>query len=119
MFAKVVKEKLIAKNLSVRALCRKVKLDASFFSKILKGERNPPSDEKVIYRIAEVLDIDPLKLVLYTGRIPEALQDMFYQDEFIDILLNNAKKTSGKKQKISTKIHPEKPVPKEISEELL
>lgn len=117
MFAKVIKEKLKEKNLSIRALCRKVKLDASFLSKVLNGERNPPSDEKIIYKIAEVLDIDPIKLVFYTGRIPEKLQSMFYNDEFIDNLLNSTKKQSERKQ-IKKFIY-KKPIITEISEELL
>ncbi|MDI6642370.1 MAG: helix-turn-helix transcriptional regulator, partial [Elusimicrobiota bacterium] len=71
MFTKVIKEKLKEKNLSIRALCRKIQLDASFFSKVLKGERKPPSDEKIIYKIAQVLELDPIKLLFYVGRIPE------------------------------------------------
>lgn len=118
MFTKVIKEKLKEKNLSVRALCRKIQLDASFFSKVLKGERNPPSDEKTIYKIAQVLELNPIKLLFYAGRIPEALQSMFYNDEFIDSLL--LCKKSPEKRQIRKPVQKETVVKREeISEELL
>ncbi|MFN3966178.1 MAG: helix-turn-helix domain-containing protein [Endomicrobiia bacterium] len=114
-FSKIVKDKLKDKKMSVRALCKKIKLDSSFFSKVLREERNPPSDEKIIVKIAEILDIDPVKLIFSAGRIPEKYQKIFCEDEFIADLIEKIEKP---KKKV---IHPEKEKKfiHPISEELL
>jgi len=114
-FSKIVKDKLKEKKMSVRTLCKKVKLDASFFSKVLRGERNPPSDENTIIKIAEVLNIDPVKLIFSAGRIPEKFQDIFCDENFVMNLIEKFKKP--KKKIPQPKIEKETVQP--ISEELL
>ena len=83
LFVKSVKDKLKEKNISVRSLCKNVGLDASLFAKVLKGKRNPPFDERIITKIARQLDIEPVKLVFYTGHIPEKWMSIFCSDDFI------------------------------------
>ncbi|MBI5631414.1 MAG: helix-turn-helix transcriptional regulator [Elusimicrobia bacterium] len=57
-------------GLTLRGLCRAADLDPSFFSKVLAGKRSPPWDEAVLRRLAEVLQLDPVELILSTGRLP-------------------------------------------------
>ena len=65
------------KGLSLRAVCREARLDASFFSKVLSGKRSPPSEEPVLRKLAAVLGFDPIELIVSTGRIPSEWQPMF------------------------------------------
>ena len=58
-FVKIVNQKMSEKKIGIRELARSVSLDASFFSKVLSGKRNPPADEKILMRIAKVLELDP------------------------------------------------------------
>jgi len=115
-FSKIVKEKLKDKKMSVRTLCKKVKLDPSFFSKVLRGERNPPSDENIIIKIAEVLNIDPVKLIFSAGRIPEKYQNIFCDENFITNLIEKFEKP---KRKVAIQPAREKEIVQPISEELL
>lgn len=73
-FIKAVKEALKGKGWSMRKAAREAGLDSSFLSKVLSGKRNPPSDEKVIVRLAQKLDIEPDSLIIYAGRIPAKYQ---------------------------------------------
>ena len=73
-FIKAVKEALKKKGWSMRRAAREAGLDSSFLSKVLSGKRNPPSDERVIIRLAQKLDIDSDSLVIYAGRIPAKYQ---------------------------------------------
>jgi len=100
-FSRLIKESLKKKNISLRELSRQCKLDVSFLSKILNSKRNPPSSEKDIRRIAKLLDILPEKLIFASGRIPEELQEVFSEEEFIDLILRR-KKESKKEIKKET-----------------
>lgn len=93
LFIKSVKEKLREKNISVRSLCKNAGLDASLFAKVLKGKRNPPFDEKVITKIARQLDVEPVKLIFYTGHIPEKWMGIFCSDDFINRLAGGSNGT--------------------------
>ncbi len=73
-FIKAIREALEKKGWSMRRAAREAGLDSSFLSKVLSGKRNPPSDERVIIRLAQKLDIDPDSLVIYAGRIPARYQ---------------------------------------------
>ena len=73
-FIKAVKGAMKKKGWSMRRAAREAGLDSSFLSKVLSGKRNPPSDERVIVRLAQRLDIDPVSLVIYAGRIPAKYQ---------------------------------------------
>ena len=70
-FAARVAAGLRGRGLTLRGLCREAGLDPSFFSKVLAGKRSPPSDEAMLRRIAEVLELDAVELIVAAGRIPE------------------------------------------------
>jgi transcriptional regulator with XRE-family HTH domain len=69
-FASRVEAGLRGRGLTLRGLCREAGLDASFFSKVLAGKRNPPSDEAMLRRIAQILGLDAVELIVSAGRIP-------------------------------------------------
>ena len=69
-FAGVVARAMRERGVTLRALCREVGLDASFFSKVLAGKRSPPVEEDVLRRIAAALGLEPAELVVAAGRIP-------------------------------------------------
>jgi transcriptional regulator with XRE-family HTH domain len=57
MFGEFVKERRIAKDISLRKLCQTIEWDASNWSKIERGLLSPPQDEEKLGRIAEVIGI--------------------------------------------------------------
>ncbi len=81
-FAKLVKDKMESKQISIRKLAKEAGLDPSFLSKVLMGKRSPPHDEKLIKQIAKILDIDPTHLIITTGTIPAELQSILEQPDF-------------------------------------
>ena len=71
-FAELVRARMAEGGLGLRELCRDAGLDASFFSKVLAGKRSPPAEEDVLRRLAERLDVDPARLIVAAGRVPES-----------------------------------------------
>lgn len=69
-FARRVAEGMRLNGLTLRAFCREVGLDPSFFSKVLSGKRSAPSEEDVLRRIAGRLNLDAAELIVAAGRIP-------------------------------------------------
>lgn len=76
-FSELVERRMRERGLSLRAVCREAKLDASFFSKVLSGKRSPPSEESVLRKLASVLGVDPIEMIVSTGRIPSEWQPLF------------------------------------------
>lgn len=72
------------KKIGVRKLARQCGIDASFISKVILGQRNPPCDEQIIKKISEALSIDPIMLTIYTGRIPASLQPLLEEPAFVE-----------------------------------
>lgn len=70
-FARWVRSRMEETGLGLRELCRDAGLDASFFSKVLAGKRSPPAEEEVLRRLAARLGVDPARLVVAAGRVPE------------------------------------------------
>lgn len=70
-FSRLVSEAMTRRGLGLRELCRRADLDPSFFSKVLAGKRNPPSEEEPLRRVAEALELDPVEVIVSAGRIPE------------------------------------------------
>ncbi len=66
-----------ARHLGVREVARRARLDPSFFSKVLAGKRSPPSDDRMLERLALCLEMSPTALYVYAGRIPPACQAVF------------------------------------------
>ncbi len=69
-FADLVRDRMKERGIGLRELCRTVGVDPSYFSKVLAHKRNPPSEEEVLEKIAETLEIDATRLVVSAGRIP-------------------------------------------------
>jgi transcriptional regulator with XRE-family HTH domain len=69
-FARRVTEGIRFNGLTLRAFCREVGLDPSFFSKVLSGKRSAPAEEDVLRRIAQRLNLDAVELIVAAGRIP-------------------------------------------------
>ncbi|MBI4422495.1 MAG: helix-turn-helix transcriptional regulator [Elusimicrobia bacterium] len=69
-FAALVRRRLDERGLGLREFCRAVRLDPSFFSKVLAGKRSPPSEDAVLRRIAGALELDACELIVAAGRIP-------------------------------------------------
>jgi len=68
---------MAARGLGLRALCRAVRLDPSFFSKVLSGKRSPPGEDDVLRSLAAVLGVDPVRLILSTGRLPAEMESLW------------------------------------------
>ncbi|MDI6757120.1 MAG: helix-turn-helix domain-containing protein [Endomicrobiia bacterium] len=85
-FSKFVKKTIEDRHLSARRVARAAGIDPSFFSKILSGKRSPPSDEKILKRLAKALGADPVYMVFLAGRIPDEFREMFLNESFISSL---------------------------------
>jgi transcriptional regulator with XRE-family HTH domain len=51
-FVQLVRQQMKSRGLSIRRVCRMSDVDPSFFAKVLRGERQPPDDERVLARLA-------------------------------------------------------------------
>ena len=69
-FSRLVSGAMARRGLSLRELCRRAELDPSFFSKVLAGKRNPPSEENALRRVAGALELDPVEVIVSAGLIP-------------------------------------------------
>ena len=82
-FVSLVTEGMRRKKISLRKIAKGAGLDPSFFSKVLMGKRTPPTDEKVLRKLSQALDLDPLLLIISTGMIPADLQGLFESPDFL------------------------------------
>ena len=57
MFGEFMKERRIAKGISLREFCKRMEIDASNWSKVERGLLAPPQDEKKLRNMARALDI--------------------------------------------------------------
>jgi transcriptional regulator with XRE-family HTH domain len=64
-----------SRRLSIRRVCRSAAVDPSFLAKVLRGERRPPDDERVLRRLADALQVEPHRLMLAAGLLPAAWRD--------------------------------------------
>ncbi|MBI3013153.1 MAG: helix-turn-helix transcriptional regulator [Elusimicrobia bacterium] len=67
MFVRLVEEGMKKTGLSLRTVAREAGLDPSFLSKVLSLKRSPPSEEKCLKKLAEILEINPVLLSISTG----------------------------------------------------
>jgi transcriptional regulator with XRE-family HTH domain len=72
-FIKLVKDGLESERYSARELALKIGVAPSYITRVLGGERNPPSDE-IIEEIAKVLKINSDRLLMEAGRLPVFLR---------------------------------------------
>lgn len=59
MFGDFIKEKRLARDLSLRNFCKAIAEDPSNWSKVERGVLSPPKNEAKLKRIAKVLKIKP------------------------------------------------------------
>lgn len=71
-FVDTLKQALWQERMNPRQLALSIDVSPSLVTRILAGERNPPSDA-LIAKIAEVLNLDPDKLLMEAGRPPRFL----------------------------------------------
>ena len=71
-FVRTVRSTMDTKGLSLRQVALKAQISPSFFSRILSGKRGLPSDD-VLINIAHAIDVEPDKLLVDCGIIPETL----------------------------------------------
>ncbi|HMK75881.1 MAG TPA: helix-turn-helix transcriptional regulator [Thermodesulfobacteriota bacterium] len=57
MFGEFIKEKRINKGISLREFCKRLKIDASNWSKVERGLLAPPQDQERLREIARALGI--------------------------------------------------------------
>src|SRR5699024_9143753 len=81
------------KKVTQRRLAKLVGIDFTYISKIENGSMNPPAEDKII-RIAEVLDVEPDKLILAAKRVPSSYKKMIVENEHIPIFLRRASQLS-------------------------
>lgn len=113
-FNRAIKEALKKKSWSIRKLARELNLEPGILSRILRGERNPPSNERIIVKLAQKLNIDPDTLVIYTGRIPLKYQKDLEKPGAIKLLtrartLPEAEKPAPRVKKIKKAVKEEMP----------
>ncbi|MDP2731385.1 MAG: tetratricopeptide repeat protein [Dehalococcoidales bacterium] len=95
-FGERLKEIRKQAGLSQRVLADKVGVNFSYLSKIENGTLPAPSD-KVISRLAEVLDTDKDELMLLAGKIPADIAQMLREREAWQLLRSAS--TQGKKRR--------------------
>ncbi|MBI4054545.1 MAG: helix-turn-helix transcriptional regulator [Elusimicrobia bacterium] len=124
-FRQRVREGMRAKGIGLRDFCRQVNLDPSFFSKVLSGKRSPPSEEQVLRRMSEVLELDPLELILSAGRIPAELSSQVARPGFssqLRVWLSRpplATKARGESDSVQRRAAPPQDFRRDLAEELL
>jgi transcriptional regulator with XRE-family HTH domain len=102
-FIKMLREGMDREKTSLNQLAQKARVSPAFLSRILNKERGLPSD-KVILRLAQVLDLEPPeRLLIEAGRIPEELKPYLSQPR-IPALLRAAGKLSETEQEDLLKI---------------
>ncbi|MFQ5996578.1 MAG: helix-turn-helix domain-containing protein [Dehalococcoidales bacterium] len=85
VFGTRLRELRIKACLTQRELAEKIGVDFSYLSKIENGVIPPPS-EKVILRLAEVLNADGDELITLAGRIPADIAEMLKNQKTLQLL---------------------------------
>ncbi|MHB2026222.1 MAG: hypothetical protein ACYCPQ_06245 [Elusimicrobiota bacterium] len=84
-FSDLVCTAMSRRGVGLRELCRIIGKDPSFFSKVLAGKRSPPAGDAVLRSIAAVLGLDPVRLILSAGRLPDEMQTLWQKDDLSDL----------------------------------
>jgi transcriptional regulator with XRE-family HTH domain len=78
-FIKMLREGMERRKISLNQLAEKAGVSPAFLSRILNKERGLPSDQ-AIFRLAEVLDLQPReRLLIEAGRVPADLKPFLSQ----------------------------------------
>lgn len=93
-FGQKIKDLRIKRNLTLRELAEKVKLDFTYLSKIENGLMGPPREDK-IRKLADVLMTNVDELILLAKKVPKELRDMVVdRKDLIPDLLRSASELS-------------------------
>jgi transcriptional regulator with XRE-family HTH domain len=92
-FGKHIKELRTQQRLTQRELAAQVAIDVGYISKI-EAEKVPPPSEKVIERLALVLEADKDELMVLAGRAPKDLERIITRDVRIPTILRRARELS-------------------------
>jgi len=87
-FGVKLKELRIKARLTQRQLAETVNIDFTYLSKI-ESDTVPPPSEKVILRLAQVLNIDKDELITLAGKIPADIAQMLKSREALQFLRSN------------------------------
>lgn len=71
----MLREKRLAKGLSLRAFAKLVDVSPTYLSQVEQGNVDPPTAERV-RRMAELLHENPDHLIALAGRVPEDLPEI-------------------------------------------
>ena len=85
-FSNLVRREMMKRRIGLRALCRIVGIDPSYFSKVLANKRNPPTEEATLRQLAKVLEVDPWELIVSSGRIPQEWHSLYSNPELLQSL---------------------------------
>jgi len=104
-FIEKISKALKEKNFTLKKVSSYAGIDISYLSKILSGKRNPPYDDVVIIKMAEILDIDEDELLFSAGKIPQKFQKNFSNKDFLNNIYNliNYKNANSNTNLIKTK----------------
>jgi transcriptional regulator with XRE-family HTH domain len=99
-FIALIREGMGKREVSLNQLAERAGVSPAFLSRILNRQRGLPSD-KTIVRLAEVLDIEPVELLLIeAGRIPEAFKATLSRPQIPALLRATGKLSETDMQKL-------------------
>ncbi|MBU2529055.1 helix-turn-helix domain-containing protein [bacterium] len=82
----IVTTRMKEKRLSIRQLAIKSDTAPGFLARVLRGERNPPHDENLLCKIANILGFDSDYLIFAAGRIPDKYEKYFLDPNIVERL---------------------------------
>jgi HTH-type transcriptional regulator, competence development regulator len=74
-FGKVLREKRMAKGISLRKFAERVGVSATYLSQVEQGNVLPPTADRV-QRMAEMLGENPDEMIALAGRVPDDLPEI-------------------------------------------
>jgi transcriptional regulator with XRE-family HTH domain len=108
-FSRLVADAMARRGLGLREVCRRAELDPSFFSKVLAGKRNPPSEEGALRRVAGALELDPVEVIVSAGLIPTDWGALWSDPELVRAV--HAVATGGRPARRAPAAAPSRPAP--------
>jgi HTH-type transcriptional regulator, competence development regulator len=99
-FIRLLRQGLEKQKISLNQAAERAGLSPAFLSRIMNKQRGLPSD-KVILRLAQVLDLQPNeRLLIEAGRIPEDLRSPLTQPKVPELLRAVGKLSETDQQEI-------------------
>ena len=79
-FGDIIRDKRLARGLSLRKFAELVKVSPTYISQIEQGKVQYPPAADCVRRMAEVLGEPSDELIALAGRVPEALPEVFAEE---------------------------------------